>query len=113
MALVAQLAIGGAAITHSLLLAKSHEVGMNVFDQGRVPWYGVWNVTEFTLDGVARPPLTTDELRWQRVVFDYYFNASIQRMNGAVINVRARTDASRGTIAFDRTAEPDPEVREM
>jgi hypothetical protein len=113
MALVAQLAIGLAAISQSLLLAKSHAVSMNVFDQTRVPWYGVWNVTEFTLDGIVRPPLTTDELRWQRVVFDYYFNASIQRMNGAVINVRTRRDASHGTIAFDRTVEPNPDAREM
>jgi uncharacterized membrane protein YphA (DoxX/SURF4 family) len=54
MALVAQLAIGIAAITHSLLLHKSQAVVMNVFDQTRVPWYGVWNVTEFRLDGIVR-----------------------------------------------------------
>src|SRR5439155_17346722 len=113
MALVAQLAVGIAAISHSLLLNKSDAARTNVFDQTRVPWYGVWNVTEFRLDGVVRPPLTTDELRWQRVVFDYYFNASIQRMNGAVINVRMRTDPSGSRIAFDRTNEPNPEAHEM
>lgn len=113
IALVAQLAIGIAAISHSLLLNKSDATRTNVFDQTRVPWYGVWNVTEFRLDGIARPPLTTDDLRWQRVVFDYYFNASIQRMNGAVINVRTRTDARQGTIAFDRTVESNPEAHEM
>ena len=34
------------------------------------PLYGIWNVEEFVLDGQARPPLFTDETRWQRVVFD-------------------------------------------
>jgi hypothetical protein len=111
-AFVVQIAIGIAAITQSLMLAKTHSASMNVFDQSRVPWYGVWNVTEFRLDGIAHPPLTTDELRWQRVVFDYYFNASIQRMNGAVVNVRTRRDARSNAIAFDRTGEPNPEARE-
>lgn len=32
--------------------------------------YGIWSVTEFHLDGAVRAPMTTDEQRWQRVVFD-------------------------------------------
>jgi hypothetical protein len=34
------------------------------------PFYGIWNVDEFTLNGDLRPPLTTDNLRWRRVIFD-------------------------------------------
>ena len=30
------------------------------------PFYGVWNVDELAMDGVARPPLLTDESRWRR-----------------------------------------------
>jgi uncharacterized membrane protein YphA (DoxX/SURF4 family) len=33
------------------------------------PMFGLWEVEEFTLDGKVRPPLTTDEGRWQRVIF--------------------------------------------
>ena len=36
-----------------------------------VPFYGVWNVEEFRLDGELRPPLTTDPDRWRAVIFDY------------------------------------------
>jgi uncharacterized membrane protein YphA (DoxX/SURF4 family) len=36
----------------------------------RSPLYGIWSVEEFALDGQSRPPLTTDGLRWRRVVFD-------------------------------------------
>lgn len=39
-----------------------------------VPFYGVWNVEEFALDGASRPPLTTDQLRWRQVIFDFAYS---------------------------------------
>jgi hypothetical protein len=33
------------------------------------PLFGLWEVEEFILDGTSRPPSTTDEGRWQRVIF--------------------------------------------
>jgi uncharacterized membrane protein YphA (DoxX/SURF4 family) len=33
------------------------------------PLYGLWEVDEFAVDGTVMPPLTTDAVRWQRVVF--------------------------------------------
>jgi hypothetical protein len=35
------------------------------------PLYGMWVVDEFAVDGQMRPPLLTDNLRWQRIVVDY------------------------------------------
>lgn len=32
--------------------------------------YGIWSVGDHRVDGRSLPPLTTDEQRWQRVVFD-------------------------------------------
>jgi hypothetical protein len=32
--------------------------------------YGIWSVTEYTVDGKPVPRLTTSESRWQRLVFD-------------------------------------------
>src|SRR5262249_9784835 len=32
------------------------------------PMYGIWQVETFTLDGQTRPPLLTDDSRWQRVI---------------------------------------------
>jgi hypothetical protein len=54
------------------------------------PLYGIWRVEEFVADGQARLPYPTDNLRWQRVVFDYepdlldlhQMLATIQGMNG-------------------------------
>ncbi|WP_194813553.1 DoxX family protein [Nocardia sp. XZ_19_385] len=51
--------------------------------------YGIWQVRDFTLAGQALPPLTTDENRWQRIVFDDPEAATYQRMNGELVPVRA------------------------
>lgn len=51
--------------------------------------YGIWDVRDFTLDGQPVPPLTTDENRWQRLVFDDPGAATYQQMNGELVAVRA------------------------
>ncbi|MBF6328090.1 DoxX family protein [Nocardia transvalensis] len=51
--------------------------------------YGIWEVRDFTLDGQPVPPLTTDENRWQRLVFDDPEQATYQRMNGELVPARA------------------------
>jgi hypothetical protein len=48
----------------------------------RTPLYGIWTVDEFVRDGVAHAPLTTDELRWQRVVIESTNTVELQMMNG-------------------------------
>lgn len=45
------------------------------------PLYGIWTVEEFELDGQIHPPLTTDESRWQHMVFNYPQSTSIYLMN--------------------------------
>ena len=56
-----------------------------------VPFYGIWQIDEFRVNGESRPPLLTDAVRWQRVVFDVpdgvdccepYFGMAIQSMDG-------------------------------
>ncbi|WP_324190255.1 DoxX family protein [Nocardia cyriacigeorgica] len=60
----------------------------------RSPLYGIWDVRDFVLDGRPVAPLTTDENRWQRVVFDDPEEAAFQRMNGDLVSAHAafRTD---------------------
>ena len=36
-----------------------------------LPYYGVWAVDTFTVDGIERPPLFTDPARWKLLVFDW------------------------------------------
>ena len=71
--------------------------------------YGIWSVSEFTVDGAARPPLTTDEMRWQRLVFDYPGVVTVQRMDGELVD-EAATQAGdtltlgSATLTLDRPA---------
>jgi hypothetical protein len=60
--------------------------------------YGIWSVTEFTVNGKPLPPLTTDENRWQRLLFDEPELVTYQRMDGELVPTPAEVDA--GTIAL-------------
>ncbi|WP_343577500.1 DoxX family protein [Mycobacterium sp.] len=77
--------------------------------------YGIWSVTQFSLDGASLPPLTTQPDRWQRLIIDDPDTITYQRMNGELVPVSAVIDAqeitlftARGpaTLTIDRTA-PD------
>ncbi|MGK8512206.1 DoxX family protein [Nocardia asiatica] len=63
------------------------------------PLYGIWSVTEFSVHGTPLPPLTTDELRWQRLVFDRD-GATVQRMDGQLLPVLAMVDADARTVVM-------------
>nr|WP_221333774.1 DoxX family protein [Nocardia transvalensis] len=54
-------------------------------DSPKSELYGIWDVRDFTLDGQPRPPLTTDEIRWQRLVFDAPGQVTYQEMDGDLI----------------------------
>jgi hypothetical protein len=73
--------------------------------------YGIWSVTGFTVEGKPVPPLTTDENRWQRVVFDEPGVMTYQRMDGELIPTPAEVDDDtvalpelRATFTFHRPA---------
>jgi uncharacterized membrane protein YphA (DoxX/SURF4 family) len=75
--------------------------------------YGIWSVTEFSVDGKPLPPLTTDENRWQHLVFDEPEIVTYQRMDGELVPSPAEVDAGtitlpelRATFTVDRP-EPD------
>lgn len=83
--------------------------------------YGIWAVREFQVDGTALPPLTTDETRWQRLVFDEPGVVSYQRMNGELVPAQAEmTDGRIALSAPDGSAladftvsRPDPQRLEL
>ena len=78
-----------------------------------VPYYGTWDVEEFSLDGTPLAPLTTDEVRWQRVVFDARDYAYVQRMSGSMIVAFIQFGAGPKTLTFDHSRKPRPELKEM
>jgi hypothetical protein len=74
-----------------------------------VPFWGIWTVDEFALDGSERLPLTTDELRWNRIAFESPGRVFIQRMDGPVYWAGLKIDAAKHRMLLDRTqVSPDP-----
>jgi hypothetical protein len=68
----------------------------------RSPFYGVWNVDEFEVDGKAHPPLVTDKSRWRRVVFDNPKVFAIQLMSDTRQRFALDLDPSAGTLALKK-----------
>jgi uncharacterized membrane protein YphA (DoxX/SURF4 family) len=68
------------------------------------PHFGVWEVESFVENGKTLPPLTTDPIRWQRVIINRRGRLNLRRMNGARVSYKLDADASRQTLTL--TAYP-------
>ncbi|MFC6012738.1 DoxX family protein [Nocardia lasii] len=66
--------------------------------------YGIWEVGEFSVDGTALPPLTTDPVRWQRLIIDVE-SAAYQHMDDTIVPVPATTDLAAKTMTLDGPEE--------
>jgi hypothetical protein len=114
VAAVLQLALGAWILAGSLSVAW---LGWRDYGGGapKPELYGIWTVTEFSLDGVALPPLATQRDRWQRLVVEDLDRLTYQRMDGELVTVPAVVGAHR-ISAFDAPGlarltvqRPDPE----
>lgn len=70
------------------------------------PFYGIWNVDEFSVDGKVQPPLAGDTARWRRVVFDSPQIFAVQLMNDARERFRLKLDQARKTMTVSRPLDP-------
>jgi hypothetical protein len=70
------------------------------------PLYGIWRVDEFAADGQARPPLLTDDLRWQRVIFTSNKAITIQEMSGLFSRYAAALDP-HGDVLWLKSIKTD------
>ena len=71
------------------------------------PLYGIWNVTDMSIDGVARPPLLNDYERWRRVVFDRPAFMSFVRMDDTVMGVGTKIDSAGGSMTLNKAGDPN------
>jgi hypothetical protein len=70
------------------------------------PLYGIWVVDEFSMNGQVRPVSLTDQLRWNRVIFDNAYELSVQSIDGARNRYRSRIDLKQGKITFVKRDNP-------
>lgn len=72
----------------------------------RSPFYGIWDVEAFEVDGKPHPPLVTDAERWRRVIFDFPKAIAIQLMSDSRLRYGLDLDSEARTMAlvppFDR-----------
>jgi hypothetical protein len=105
----------GGIVLRTLWVAASLGMGLYGAHEGRKmygdlspksPFYGIWSVEEFEVDGRARPPLVTDAQRWRRVVFDFPKTLVIQLMSDS--RERYGLDLDPKTLTMALTKRDDP-----
>ncbi|MFI6867063.1 DoxX family protein [Nocardia sp. NPDC050406] len=98
------------AIWISVGLVQTSIEGWNEWGPGRPKseLYGIWNVDEFTRDGQPVAPLTTDETRWRRVVFEDPEAVYYQRMDDKLVPLPAEADANARTVTLLRDPAAGP-----
>jgi hypothetical protein len=83
---------------NSLTIHRLNEQAKNI------PVYGMFEVEEFRLNGQLLPPLTTDRLRWHKVLFGPWGTASpmsiVMMDNSLQTYFSARYDADKHTISI-------------
>lgn len=71
------------------------------------PLYGIWTVEEFSENGEIRPPLVTDEARWQRVIIQNRNGLFVQPMRGENQFYKLQLDTENKTITLGKSDEQD------
>jgi hypothetical protein len=75
--------------------------------RAKLPLHGLWNVDEFAVDGQVRPPLVTDEQRWQRVVFDFPGQLGVFLMNDSRDRYNIEMDEAKKTFVMTKRFDFD------
>ena len=66
------------------------------------PLYGIWQVNEYSEDGLARPPLLTDNERWRHAMIFSPAFMRVQRMDDSMISFGLSLDSAKGTMMLTR-----------
>ena len=88
-------------------LYQSHQ-GLKGFNSNfllKPPLYGTWGVDEFALEGQPRPPLLTDDTRWQKAVFENKSALTVQGMDFKLVRYVAKMDLDKKTIELTKRTD--------
>lgn len=72
----------------------------------RPPLFGLWEVQAMTVDGVPRPALLTDTLRWRRAAVSRPGQFAVQRMDDSLSGFLAKVDTVARTIELTSPIDP-------
>jgi hypothetical protein len=68
-------------------------------------FYGIWDVDSMTVDGILRPPLTTDTTRYSHAVFQTTTGVTFQKMSQSFDRLSGKVDTVNRTIALKNPAD--------
>jgi hypothetical protein len=71
-------------------------------EKQRSPFYGVWTVEEFSVDGKDRPALVTEPNRWRRFIVDYPGTAAVQLTDASRVRFRVQLDSTENLMTLRR-----------
>ena len=69
------------------------------------PFYGIWAVDEFSVDGAPKPDSLDDETRWHRAVFATGFDFSVQSLSGARVRFMPEVDSKKKTLTLHKRGD--------
>lgn len=64
--------------------------------------YGIWNITDMTVDGQSRVPLLTDNGRWRRAIFELPTRMVFQRMDDTLERYSCHVDVKGGSLELTK-----------
>lgn len=104
VALIAQTVLGLWLLGLNLSTVRQY---WNQFGGGRQysALYGIWEVTQMSIDGQPRPPLLTDNARWHRAIFDFPQVIALQRMDDSLAYYRAAISLPDKTLVLTKGAD--------
>jgi uncharacterized membrane protein YphA (DoxX/SURF4 family) len=76
------------------------------YSNEKPPLYGIYKIETFVVNKDTLPPLTTDSIRWKRMIIEYPgMWANIQLMNENLKTYDIKTDTIKKTIAISSTTD--------
>ncbi len=105
LAVALQLAFGLVLLAFNVYHGerKTHE---QIQARITTPLYGIWSVDEFKIDGQIRPPLLTDQIRWNRMVVESAQDAAVQSMMGQIQHLYLHFDAQSKKFSLTNPFDP-------
>jgi hypothetical protein len=100
-ALALQLVLG-ALFMRSGLHSSYQQARTNGYLAPKPALYGIWFVDQFAVDQNAHAPLVTDDIRWQRVVFDVASTFAVEAMSGSFQFLRVAVDTKKRTLLLEK-----------
>ena len=94
----------GLALT-SIALYFSHQQAKEM--AVKPPYYGIWSVEEYAVDGNPQPLVLTNATRWRRVFFDFPERLSVQPIDGPQERFMLKLDQSKKSFVLSKRGDPN------